>query len=120
MLCAQLLVLNILLMIDQCTATSETGSVQHGAGMKKGGRGMGLNIHSLAAISLSVFPVFASVTDEAASISARPLLLTHMSKATSVTLVTSLQMDHIHQHKLGGCVTTDIEYLHGPASAECV
>lgn len=89
MLRAKLLVLSIL--YDQ--PMHGPGPMQHGAG---GWRGGGLNIYSLAAISLSVFPVLASVTNEAASIIAGPLLLTHMSKAAPVTLVTSLHMQHIH------------------------
>ena len=47
-------------------------------------------VDPLAAVSLSVFPALGSVIAEAASVSARPLILTHMSKATPVTLITSL------------------------------
>ena len=47
-------------------------------------------VDPLATVSLSVFPALASVIAEAASVSARPLILTHMSKAAPVTLVTPL------------------------------
>ena len=45
---------------------------------------------SLAAVSLPVFPALAPVITEAASVTARPFLLTHMSKTAPVTLVTAL------------------------------